>query len=217
MAKRVVILDRDADIDHPSSDAPGWALRSFSAKHCNYAHPETLGLSLSIDPLTKLPHVTDRELAGQLRTGLAYFLSYYEHGSSLWFRYATTPPAGVEFTWDGVRVAGLLTWDGDEAAWLRTTLEQRAESADMFLRCYTSWANGDGLTYAIEDEDGTVLDACGGYYGCEEEYMLSGIVPQLIGHVFEVRGTASELETVLRRLLPAQRKKSARRSEADSR
>jgi hypothetical protein len=51
-------------------------------------------------------------------------------------------------------------WDGDEDAALKYL--------DGELETYTDWANGTVYYYTVENEDGDVLDSCGGIYG--EEY-----------------------------------------------
>ena len=84
------------------------------------------------------------------------------------------------------------------------TYEDRAKDADQFLATYTSWANGEGLYYCIEDEDGENVDSCGGFYGNDADYMLDEMVHSLIGHEFEVQGDAGEyLEDKLREKVAA--------------
>jgi hypothetical protein len=46
-------------------------------------------------------------LRSKLRTGLAFFASYYQHGRCVWF----LPGEGPNCPWDSVRVAGLLVWE----------------------------------------------------------------------------------------------------------
>jgi hypothetical protein len=179
-------LNYDHDLENPC-DNDGWRVHSFCRRHASFRHPDDLGFG-PIDPATGLPKITNPGLRSKLRTGLAFFLSYYEHGQCLWFLHGSDAPAGVEFRWDGVKVAGLLVWE-DRASHLGPkTLDGRRQDAAAFLQTYTSWANGEGLYYSIEDEDGDLIDSCGGFY--DAEGMFEQIRPQLEGEEYEVEGEA---------------------------
>jgi len=201
MSKRIVHLEHDDDIECPNEVGDGqWTLYSFCSDHASFKHPDDLGVVCNRNEIVR---VRDRKLATRLRNGLAHVLSYFEHGGCIWMRKDGPIAAGVEFQWDGVRVAGLLVWEhapGDMGA---KTFEDRAKDADCFLRVYTSWANGEGLYYNIEDEGGNHVDSCGGFYGCDAEHMLAEIAPSLVGHEFDVVGDADYLEDDLRRLVDA--------------
>lgn len=171
------------NLENPAEQDEQWTIHSFSSRHVNFKHPDELG----IGPPDEYgePIVEDEELKAKLESGLAFFLSYYEHGNSIWFRKGDHRP-GVEYRWDGVRIAGLLVWEHPEDHIGAKTYEERAKDADGFLKAYTSWANGEGYYFAIEDEDGEDVDSCGGFD--DSDYMLDEIAPQLVGKEFEVEG-----------------------------
>lgn len=181
-------LNYDHDLENPA-EFDGWKVYSFCRRHSNFRHPDDLGLGL-IDPSTGLPKVNNPGLRSKLKSGLAFFLSYYQHGNCLWFLTGEQPP-GVEFTWDGVRIAGLLVWE-DKASHLGPrTLDGRRQDAAAFLQTYTSWANGEGLYYRIEDENGDLIDSCGGFFDAES--MFDQINSHLDGKEYEVEGEAAWL------------------------
>lgn len=191
MSKLILNLHHDSDLENPS-DNHGWKAHSFNRRHINVTEPGDLGLSHSLDPSTGLPTVRNPGLRKKLQTGLAFFLSYYEHGNSMWFLHGEQP-AGVEFRWDGVRVAGLLVWEGKPGDLGPKTYEDRRADASRFLETYTAWANGEGYGYVIKDENGDQVDGCFGFYGNDVGFMFDQIRPQLEGHEYEVRGEAAYL------------------------
>lgn len=165
----------DHDVECPSSYDGAWKLYSFNRRHRAYADPTTIGLSLSLGS-DGLPKITNPGLRSKLKAGLAFFLSYFEHGQCVWFRHGDNRP-GVEFRWDGVRVAGLLVWEEHATNLGARTYANRAKDADGFLADYTAWCNGDGYGFAIEDEEGEIVDSCGGYLGTEN--LAAGIADAL--------------------------------------
>ncbi len=181
-------LHYDHDLENPS-EFDGWKLYSFGRRHTNFKHPGELGLG-DLDPSTGLPKIRNPGLRSKLKKGLAFFLSYYEHGCCSWFLHGVQPP-GVEFMWDGVKVAGLLVWE-DKANHLGPkTLEGRRQDAAGFLQTYTAWANGQGYGYSIEDDHGNHVDACYGFF--DAEAMFDQIRPHLDGQQYEVDGEAGWL------------------------
>lgn len=183
-------LHYDGDIENPC-DFDGWKLYSFCRRHSNFRHPDDLGLG-SIDPTTGLPKITNPGLRNKLKHGLAFILSYYEHGNCLWLLLGDEP-AGVEFRWDGVRLAGLLVWE-DKASHLGPrTFDGRRQDAAVFLRTYTAWCNGEGYGYSIEDGHGNHVGSCYGFYGGDVKYMFEQIRPQLEDQEYEVEGEAGWL------------------------
>jgi hypothetical protein len=88
----------------------------------------------------------------------AVTLAYFEHGDCLWGTYdALARRPGVEFTFDGVRDAGVWIPDKevlDEAKDLpkgsaerRAFMEERAQSS---CEAYTDWCNGHVYGYEVE-------------------------------------------------------------------
>lgn len=178
-------LNYDHDLENPC-DNDGWKVYSFCRRHAAFRHPNDLGLG-DIEQSTGLPRITNPGLRSKLKNGLAFFLSYFEHGNCIWFLHGEEP-AGVEFRWDGVKVAGLLVWEGRRDELGPRTLDGRRQDAASFLRTYTSWANGEGFGYYIEDEDGTHVDSCYGFFDVES--MFDQIRPHLAGQVFNIEGDA---------------------------
>jgi hypothetical protein len=152
----------------------GWKLYSFNRKHASYK------------PLDSFTYcVQDR-----LGKGEAYWVSYYEHGNCWWGIAGSKTPAGVEFTWDGVQIGGVLVWEEDEAA-------PGPESAAAFLQEYTDWSNGESFCFVILDEDNMVIDSCDGLIGSSwaAQHIADSIPPE---QDFRVTGEAWYLEKLIR-------------------
>lgn len=120
-----------------------WRLHSFNTRHRRYTNPEVLGLSRHLDPIDREPKVLNPGLRRKFDKGLAFFVSYYEHGRCLWFRKGSPairvlPHGG----WDTTRLAGVLVWEGS-ARKAPKTGDARFHSADEFLEDYTIYCNGD--------------------------------------------------------------------------
>ena len=188
-----VELTYDPDIDCPADDCT-WTLYSFGRRHSTYKDPDELGLGpLSADGT---PKVYDPELRAKLEKGLAFWLSYFEHGSCLWFLRGDQTPPGVEFQWDGRRLAGLLVWEHPEDHIGGKTLEERRADARGFLEEYTAWCNGEGLGYTITDDNGEYVDSgCG---SLSPEHIGDMAAETLAGKEFIVTGEAAEYEDILR-------------------
>lgn len=195
----VVKVETDPDVEDPSDHAGAWRLYSFNRRHASFTDPESLGLGDALDPKTGDPKVVNPGLRTKLRVGLAFFLSYYEHGECSWFLKGEGRP-GVEFRWDGNRNAGLLVWEHDPSEMGAKTHADRAKDAESFLDTYTDWCNGHGLYYSVEDSEGNLIDSRGGFYASDEEYVLrENVAPNLVGKTFTVAGDAGHYESALRR------------------
>ena len=199
---RHVRLEHDHDMECPNDMDCEWHLYSFNRGHHNYADPETLGLRPARGKDYR-PKIVSRELKAKLKDGLAHWCSYFEHGQSWWGRRDGDLPAGVEFSWDGIRRAGVLIWERPASDLGGKTFAERARDADGFLQRYTAWANGEGWGYVITDENGGVIDSCWGFD--DTDYMLSEIAPELVGCEFQVSGEADYLEEKLRELVAKQK------------
>lgn len=180
-----VYIEHDSDIECPADWDENWTLYSFCSRHMHFKHPNEFDLS-------------SRKLKTKLKNGLAHKLSYFEHGNCLWFRKDGDVPPGVEFQWDGVEFAGLLIWEHPPSSIGGKTFEERAKDADTFLKLYTSWANGEGYYYRIEDEEGEIVGSCGGFYGCDMEHMLDEIARELDTQEFVMADDWKHLEDDLR-------------------
>lgn len=165
-----VLAEYDGDCENPleSCDAMG-RIRSLGRRHSNRISPEEFEELTGFDPRTgEFEGGSDRD---------AVALSYYEHGNHVWFVKGETP-AGVEYLWDGVRVAGL--WQPDEALLaevkgLRKAArrEKMVEFARQACALYTTWGNGECYGYRVavgpadeDDPDGAEeVDSCWGFVG----------------------------------------------------
>ena len=165
-----VYLDSDEPQD-PRDDDGNWTPYSFSPKHVQFQHPYKLGLSLDRDN-DGIPKVKNPGLRRKLEVGLAFFLSYYEHGNCRW----SLLGGGPTCAFDSVRVAGLLVWEHGPGDMGAKTYEDREKDAERFLESWTDWCNGHSISYRIEDENGDIVDSCGGYYASDSDYMSHEIV-----------------------------------------
>jgi len=183
-----VTLSYDADLENPSEN-DGWTLYSFCRRHANFKDPEELGMGeLDAGGMPKLFGAEGRKLKRKLENGLAHYLSYFQHGSCWWGRKDGAIPVGVEFRWDGVRIAGVLVWEHKASELGGKTFGERAKDAECFLKTYTAWANGEGFGYSIEDDHGNHFDSCYGFFDADS--MFDQIRPHLDGQEYEVEGEA---------------------------
>lgn len=145
-------FDPDVDRDWVLDDL--WTIYSFGRKHGNYRHPDNF-----------LP--PDKGLKKKLKNRTAFFLSYFEHGNCVW----SLQGEGPKCPWDSVYCAGLLLWEGKPTD-LDRTPKQRKEQARRFLERYTDYCNGDVFRFELEDDEGKLLDSCGGFVGEEHLKMV---------------------------------------------
>lgn len=180
-----VNIEFDSDLENPADFDCNWTPYSFCRRHVNFKDPEEFMHNGTVNI----------GLRRKLKVGLAFWLSYYEHGQCAWMRANGPITPGVEFQWDGVRQAGVLIWENKPNEIGGKTYEERARDADTFIKVYNCWCNGEGYYYCIEDEDGEHLDSCGGFFGCDTDYMIRDyIAPQLIGKEYTVTGDGEHLK-----------------------
>lgn len=157
-------------------DYGGWKVHSFSRRHYNRAEPGDIGFVY--DDETE-QYVPDEDLQAKLDAGLAFFLSYYEHGNCLWSLQGDLP-AMARCPFDSVGLAGFLVWDADESDIGAKTVEDRRADAERFIERYTEWCNGHVFGYTVqafkvcecceqdeeldESEADMYLPSCGGYF-----------------------------------------------------
>lgn len=196
--KTVTILP-DSDLENPAEMEGAWTPYSFSRRHANFRSCKDLGFVTN----GVLYRANNPGLRKKLEVGLAFVLGYYEHGNCVWFLH-DDPPTGVEFEWDGVQVAGLLIWEHPAKKMGFKTYEDRRKDAKTFLETYTSWCNGEGYFYCVEDMKGELIDSCGGFY--DMDYMLEEIAKNFdSGEIFEMRGdfeVRKELEAKINKVTP---------------
>lgn len=159
---RVVELCREIEADHGpwvvqvSHDScaedplehDGWAAYSFSTRHSNYRHP---------DDFTE-----DEEFQAKREAGLAFFLSYYEHGLCRW----DLAGEGPQCRWDSVSIAGVIVWEQPEENIGAKTYEDRQEDARNAIESFTNWCNGEVYGYEIVNGD----YGCWGFYDLEDMF-----------------------------------------------
>jgi len=159
----VVHIEPDYDMEDPCEE-DGWQVYSFSRRHSNYKDPDELGF-FPMDP-----EDMDPELQAKLDSGLAFVLSYFEHGNCVWSLQGTGP----QCRFDNVGIAGLLIWESEEGDLGPKTLEERRKDAEGFMALFTQWCNGDAVCYYSEGDD---LMSAGGFY--ETEHLVESLLEQL--------------------------------------
>jgi hypothetical protein len=143
-------LGHDNDVECPGNFGGEWKPVSFCRRHRNFEHPDNYRLDR-------------RENAGlrrKLQVGLAFWLSYYEHGLCRW----SLQGEGPRCPWDSVEVAGILIWTGKPSGLGAKTYDARARDARSYLEEYTDWCNGHCYWFSLE-QDSVTLDTCGGFIG----------------------------------------------------
>lgn len=151
--KVTLTIGYDQDMERPDSTYDGWKPISFSRRHNNFVHPDHYCLS-------KPENIGLRR---KLEVGLAFWLSYYEHGLCRW----SLRGEGPQCHWDSVDIAGLLVWTGKPSDIGAKSYEDRTTDARNFLEEYTDWCNGNCYWFSLED-DQKILDSCGGFIGTEQ-------------------------------------------------
>jgi hypothetical protein len=179
----VLCLEHDYDVDCPSDNDCSWKLVSFGRRHGNYEDPDNY-LTCNKDGQLAPANIGLRR---KLQVGLAFVLSYYEHGGSEW----SLMGEGMQCRWDTTRVAGILLFDGKPNDMGAKTLEDRAKDARGFLEVYNDWANGNTYYIALETpeefadngwhRDGEVIEdgSCGGFIGLDHaaEFLTEVLEP----------------------------------------
>lgn len=185
---KIVTLHFDSDLDCPSDWDGQWMLYSFNRRHKSYRSPETFFPEGAPTP----------EFQRQLDEGLAFVLSYFEHGNCVW----SLQDTGPQCRWDNVDCAGILVWEHPAKDMGAKTKEDRAKDATKFLEVYTAWCNGEGYGYSVEEivtlpcghTETRDLDSCFGFYGTDVEYMASQCKDAVAGDPeVEIRGEAKDL------------------------
>lgn len=148
-----VRIEHDPDCESPAECDHTWLPYSFSTRHINYREPA----EFFDEGRPKL------WLRNKLRVGLAFPLSYHEHGLGVWFIRGTkwTPDAA----WDTVDLAGLLVWEDKPSEIGGKTVAERQKDAAAFLAEYSDWCNGNCHGYVIENADRNTVASCWGFIG----------------------------------------------------
>ena len=158
--KLILELWSDEDVENPADLECSWTIYSFSRKHVNFQDPyDYFKRNGSGDWKTKA-------LAKQAEDGRAFKLACYEHSGSVWAlqggqRHLSWP----DQQWDVAQLAGVLLWQHPANELSAKGYASRAADAEIFLREYTAWCNGEGYGYTIVADEGEEIDSGGGYLG----------------------------------------------------
>lgn len=168
----ILTINHDLDTDCPDSGYDGWRLVSFGRKHANHEDPAKYVKSFN----QRTSEVTPASigLAKKLNVGLAFWLSYYEHGLGCW----SLKGEGPQCPWDTAPLAGILIWTGKPGDIGAKTLDDRAEDARNFLESFNDWANGNCYWIRLSEEDGEEIESIGGLIGDEA-------VSEVVGEALE--------------------------------
>ena len=179
---RAVVIKIEQDIcpENPLLECCGTGdIHSFNTKHANYLRLEASSVETLGKELTRLYGEKDKDWM---------YLSYYEHGRSIWFPQDEIVP-GVEFQWDGRRFAGVwcVTKEVRENLDQRLKNDERTDYERLLAYCsntckqYTQYCNGDIWGYEVSiqlssDAELKAVDSCYGIYGLEEAGIYAEIL-----------------------------------------
>lgn len=215
MSEHLIVSIGSDYCENPAESDCNWRLISYSRRHATFEHPDKL-FNVTRENGWLVLNPRELGLRRRLDVGLAFHLSYYEHGLCSWFRKGNGRP-GTNCRFDGVTYAGLLVFEHGPAAIGSKTYAERAADADGFLEQYTDWCNGNGLSVDVRTNTGEYVDgSCGGYYGSDYKTAVNdavGVVSDLIaqGMPWTVSPESLykyELNAALRKLSPTQEYKA---------
>lgn len=166
MSKYHITIQHDGDTEDPSNngDDGRWKIYSFNNRLHNFRDPEKLLIAEETGDMKA-------DIVAKLESGLAFFLSYYEHGLCMWSLAGTGP----QCQWDTVSKAGIAIWEEDSENIGGKTYEERAKDCKVELEEYTDWCNGNCYHYKIT-KNGKELAACGSIIG---DYIVDAIKEEL--------------------------------------
>lgn len=151
-----LVLEWDDHVDHPTADTGSdhnWTVMVAEPGMVDFAPQEQINSLLTSE---------------MFRDGLAFFVDRYEHSGSVY----SLSGEGPQCQFDTSRRYGVVAWLGPVENLGPQTPEDRAEDARSYLRIYTDWANGEGLTYVIYGPGDEVLDSCGGFYASDRDFAI---------------------------------------------
>ncbi len=187
----IVTVGQDSDVDCPDSGYDGWKLVSFGRKHVNHDDPANYVKEFDRRTMEVTPATIG--LARKLNVGLAFWLSYYQHGLGCW----SLKGEGPQCPWDTAPLAGILIWTGKPTDIGAKTLDDRAADARNYLESFNDWANGNCYWFRLTDECGEEIEGFGGLIGAEA---LAEVVGESLqpGDNVKVEGDAAWLKGHLR-------------------
>ena len=153
MFKYTVRIDNDSDCSDPSKECNRWRIYSFHSNHLNHTDPSEF---LTESGKFKF------QIARKLQIGLAFPLSYYEHGLGLW----SVGGTGPQCNFDTTQFAGMAVWEEPASEMGAKTIEDRQKDLAGELEDYTNWHNGNCYYIDITDnETGEDVERLGGMVG----------------------------------------------------
>ena len=159
MSKKPLIVTINVSIGPESPcDSDGWKLHSFARnKFVTDVNPDEY--VKEYDRKTGEVKAANGQLTRKLGNGLAFWLSYYEHGDGAWSIKGT----GQQCRFDTAQLAGILVWESKAKDLGPKTVEDRAADARKFLERYNEWANGYVYDWEVREpgEDEPVDDGSG--------------------------------------------------------
>jgi len=148
-----------------------WKVFSFSRRHYNFKNPDDIDL---------------KKTEPKLKDGRAFWLDCYQHGCCTWSLHGE----GTQCQFDTAKKGGILFLLDQEFV----LEEDRKERACEFLNMYSQWCNGECYGWSVEDENGDVIDSCGGYIGMDD--LIEGIRESYGDEPFEIITERTETVTV---------------------
>lgn len=156
-----ITLEYDLEAENPC-EIYDLTVHSFSPKHINYMSPEKVGIYSDFDGD---PELSSRDENGKpnkykklFDSGFLFPLSCYQNGNILW----SLKGEGPQCRFDTAPIAGIIILDKDK--WKGRHWKTKEDVARSFLKIYSDWCNGLVYQYRIEEQDGSLLDSCCGYY-----------------------------------------------------
>lgn len=146
MQKYAIKVHLDYDVNSPCEEDGNWQVYSFNRSHTNYKHPDEIFKDSDGEK--------NQEIEEKLKVGLAFVLSYYEHGLSMW----SVAGSGPQCEWDTTRFAGIAVWEEDPDNMGAKTYEDRKKDCQRGMETYTEWCNGHCYWYQITNRRGKVIE-----------------------------------------------------------
>ncbi len=147
--KLKIEVEYDHDIDCPCEDGDGrWQVYSFNSRHSRFKHPNEFD---------------NAKIKRKLKAGLAFMLSYYEHGLCRW----SLQGEGSTCPWDSVGTAGIMVWEEPARNLGAKTYEERAKDARRAIEEYTEWCNGECYYLSIKKDDSDEESHFSSHYGMD--------------------------------------------------
>jgi len=192
---KIVRLMHDDSPECPADFDGQWKVYSFSNRHKSYRNPDDFFTVKHDKHGDRVIIPRSPGLRRKLDVGLAFVLSYYEHGLCSWSRAGHGP----QCRWDNTPFAGLLVWEHKAKDMGAKTYEDRAKDADAFLEMYTNWCNGSVYGFSVEEEvtldcghtERRDLDSCFGFY--DAKYMAEEVRAIVQGDDVRFEGAAADL------------------------